>query len=115
MTIIEAIKEAMKQHGSPMTAKHAYHAIVAEGLYEVHAQEPAHVVLQQIRRHCEGIDFPTAAPMKHFKLVGENRFWPLPRPKQSVVENTSRGLIDPSGTMGPDLSLLHSGHFRSCT
>jgi len=73
MTIIEAIKRVMRTHGAPMTAKEAYEAIVAHQLYEFHAQNPAHVVLMQIRRHSEGIDFPTASPTKHFRLVGDNK------------------------------------------
>lgn len=82
MTIIEAIKAVMIQHGSPMTAKAAYDAIIAQKLYTFHAQNPASVVLHQIRRHCEGLDFPSAAPSKHFTLVDENKFWPLQHPKQ---------------------------------
>lgn len=65
-----------------MTAKEAYQAILSRGLYEFHAQNPAHVVLMQIRRHSEGIDFPSAAPTKHFQLVGDNRFRPLEQPRR---------------------------------
>jgi restriction system protein len=83
MTIIEAIKAVMIEHGSPMTAKEAYDAIVTKNLYEFHAQNPSSVVLHQIRRHCEGLDFPSAAASKHFKLVGENKFWPLQHPKKT--------------------------------
>lgn len=72
----------MRSKGVPMTAKEAYEAIVSKGLYEFHAQNPAHIVLTQIRRHSEGIDFPTAAPTKHFRLVGENKFEPLDQPKR---------------------------------
>lgn len=82
MTIIDAIKEVMRSKGEPMTAKQAYDAIVACKLYDFHAQNPADVVLMQIRRHSEGIDFPTAAPTKHFKLVGENKFFPLDQPSR---------------------------------
>jgi restriction system protein len=82
MTIIDAIKQVIRAGGSPMTAKEAYDAIVSQKLYEFHAQNPAHVVLMQIRRHSEGIDFPTAAPTKHFQLVGENKFFPLEEPKR---------------------------------
>jgi restriction system protein len=80
MTIIEAIKEAMHRHGAPMRAVEAYNAIIRENLYEFHARDPAHVVLMQIRRHCEGIDFPSAGSTKHFKLVEENKFLPLDKP-----------------------------------
>lgn len=100
MTIIEAIKGVMIQHGSPMTAKEAYDAIVAENLYEFHAQNPAHVVLQQIRRHSDGIDFPSAAPSKHFKLVGENRFWPLPKPRKVHVIRSNAKSVGPAELSG---------------
>jgi restriction system protein len=84
VTIIEAIKAVMLQRGSPMTAREAYDAIVSQNLYEFHAQNPAHVVQQQIRRYSEGIDFPTAESTKHFKLVGENKFLPLEQPKKTT-------------------------------
>ncbi len=82
MTIIEAIKEVMRANGAPMSAKQAYDAIVLRQLYDFHAHDPAGVVLAQIRRHCEGIDFPTAGSTKHFKLVADNKFWPLDQPKR---------------------------------
>ncbi len=83
VTIIEAIKDVMVRSGSPLTAREAYDAIVAQKLYEFHAQDPAQVVLHQIRRHCEGIDFPSADSSKHFKLVGDNRYWPLERVRKA--------------------------------
>lgn len=60
-----------------MTADEAYRAIVDANLYEFHADNPSHIVRSQIRRHCVGLDFPSASPTKHFKLVDENRYWPL--------------------------------------
>jgi restriction system protein len=107
VTIIEAIKGVMVQYGSPMTAKEAYDAIIAQKLYEFHAQDPAGVVLHQIRRHCEGLDFPSAAPSKHFKLVGENKFWPLQQPKriQRRRSNAHRELTVRSGARSLSASL----------
>jgi restriction system protein len=98
VTIIEAIKEVMRAKGEPMTAKQAYEAIVSRGLYEFHAQNPAHVVLMQIRRHSEGIDFPTAAPTKHFQLVGENKFQPLEKPKRQPRRPRGARATDQKGT-----------------
>lgn len=86
----------MKAQGSPMTAKEAYDTIVARNLYEFHAQDPAHVVVMQIRRHSDGIDFPTAAPTKHFKLVGENKFWVLDQPKRSPRKARGTGTSESS-------------------
>ena len=58
----------------PLTVKEVYHLIVQEGFYEFHADSPEHVVRSQIRRHCDGLDFPSASPTKLFRLVGENRY-----------------------------------------
>lgn len=90
MTINEAIKKVMHELGTPMTADEAYRAIIDKSLYEFHANNPAHIVRSQIRRHCEGLDFLSAAPTKHFKLVGENRYWPLDQPTRSLRNKVTK-------------------------
>ena len=61
-----------------LTAKEIYHAIVKNGLYEFGAKDPVGVVNGQIRRRCAGLDFPTAYPIKVFRISGQhgkkNRF-----------------------------------------
>lgn len=74
MTIVEAIKVAIQNSGTPLTVKQIYEKIVTNKLYEFAAKNPIGVVAGQIRRHCLGIDFPTANPVKHFKLVGKNLY-----------------------------------------
>lgn len=85
MTIVEAIKQVMRSAGRPLTAREAFTAIVERSLYEFHAKDPLHVVAMQIRRHCAGIDFPSAAPTKHFQQHGDDRYSALP-----VVLNSKR-------------------------
>jgi len=114
MTITVAIKQVMRAKASPMTADEAYRAIAEAKLYEFHADNPAHIVRSQIRRHCEGLEFPSAAPTKHFRLVGENRYEPLnetihqPR-KQRVnkVEVPAVPAKVPHASSLRDLQLLH--------
>lgn len=115
MTIIEAIKEVMRAKGQPMTAREAYDAIVERKLYEFHAQNPAHVVQMQIRRHSEGIDFATAGATKHFRLVGENKFAPLDQPKRApkrtAVKQSVQIVTSPRGrTLGSSLQKLQELH-----
>lgn len=88
----------MFRHGSPLTAREAYEKVVQYGLYQFHAQDPSNVVLTQIRRHCVGIDFPTASPTKHFELREGNRFWPLSETKkQARLPSASRAPIKRRG------------------
>lgn len=90
MTITEAIKQVMRTHGSPMSSDEAYKAIVAAGLYEFHADDPAGIVRNQIRRHCEGLDFPTASTTKHFRMVGDSRYEPLEEIKKAPRKQRKR-------------------------
>lgn len=80
MTIVEAIKEAMRIHGGPMTIRQTHDAIVGAGLYTFHAENPVHVVASQIRRHCKGLDFPFASETKRFELRGDNKYYFLEQP-----------------------------------
>lgn len=116
MTITEAIVEVMRAKASPMTAEEAYHAILEAKLYEFHADNPEHVVRSQIRRHCEGIDFPSAATTKHFRLVSENRYEPLPNAVRLQSKSRKAELkptkippknVPPHASSLRDLQVLH--------
>ena len=80
MTIIEAIKKVLHDNGAPMTSQEIFNGIVAKNLYNFHAQDPYGVVKTQIRRHCVGMDFPTAYATKHFTLVEGNKFYYFEQP-----------------------------------
>ncbi len=78
MTIVEAIKAVLQQEPEGMTAKEIYDGIIEKGLYTFGAKNPVGVVNSQIRRRCIGLDFPTAYPVKVFRIAGhrgnENKF-----------------------------------------
>ena len=80
MTIIEAIKEAMRINGGPMTIREAYQAITGAGLYTFHAENPIHVVASMIRRYCKDLNFPSASETKHFELRDDDKYYFLPQP-----------------------------------
>jgi len=90
MTITEAIKKVMLESGFPMTVNEAYQAIIDANLYEFHADNPIQIVRGQVRRHCEGVDFPSAKPTKHFKLIGENKYWLLEQPTRPTQKNRTK-------------------------
>ncbi|MFC3682968.1 restriction endonuclease [Hydrogenophaga luteola] len=115
MTIVEAIKEVMRGAGRPLSSREAYDAIVAQELYPFQAKDPHHVVLMQIRRHCAGIDFPTASPTKHFRLHGDNTYFPLDRPdtqpagrSHSKLRNSRKKPPSQRSIGKPDFSRLSS-------
>jgi len=65
-TIREAAIEALKRKGKPLSAKEIYDYIIEKDLYRFNAEHPDNIVRTEIRRHCEGVEFPTAKPNKFF-------------------------------------------------
>lgn len=70
MRIVDAIMEVLKVEEG-LTFKEVYKHIVKLGLYQFGAKDPENVVNNEIRRHCQGIDFPSASPVKYFKVTGQ--------------------------------------------
>lgn len=60
-----------------MTIAEVYSAIVNLDLYQFKADNPSHIVRNQIRRHCQGLDFPSASPQKHFILTSDGKYFLL--------------------------------------
>lgn len=69
MTIIEAIKKILLKETDGLTSKEIYEKIIEDDLYVFGAKDPKAIVNGIIRKHCLGIDFPTASPVKYFKVV----------------------------------------------
>lgn len=68
MTVVDAIKAVLSEYSESMTAQEIYTQICQRRLYQFAAKNPSHIVLTALRRHCQGLDFPTSSPMKHFQI-----------------------------------------------
>lgn len=96
MTIVEAIKTVLRQAPDGLTSKEIYDEIIRQNLYCFGAKNPLGVVNSQIRRRCVGLDFPTAFPVKTFRISGhrgnKNTFAlydeSLPQGKESLSKST---------------------------
>ncbi|NDK99884.1 restriction endonuclease [Photorhabdus bodei] len=66
MTIIEAIINVLREHGKALSHKDIYDRIISKNYYSFGAKDPVAVVRGEIRKHCYGIDFPSASPRKIF-------------------------------------------------
>jgi restriction system protein len=74
-TIKEAITETMKKVGHPLALKEIYDKIIEFDFYRFNAENPKNIVQVEVRRHCVGVDFPTAKPNKQFQLLNDGRYW----------------------------------------
>ncbi len=68
MTVVEAIKAVLSPSLDSMTAQEIYTLVCERGLYQFAAKAPPHIVLSALRRHCQGLDFPTSSPIKRFQI-----------------------------------------------
>lgn len=61
-----------------MSANEVLDDIKARELYAFRTKDPAQLVQREIRRHCEGLTFKTAAAVKKFRATGDGRYEVLP-------------------------------------
>lgn len=62
----------MKVEPQGLSSAEIYQRIIEQNLYQFNAKNPVGVVNGEIRRHCVGLDFPTAYPVKHFTIAGKD-------------------------------------------
>lgn len=97
MTIVEALKIVLSQNPNGLTGKEAYQEIIQQDLYKFPAKNPDSVVNGIIRRHCYGLDFPTANLIKYFKIVGhkgKKPLYALLETGKNVSNNLNESFID---------------------
>jgi len=90
-TIQEAAIEALKRNGKPLSTKEIYNSIIEHDLYRFNSENPEYIVKGEIRRHCEGVEFPTAKSNKVFKILLDGTYWvkdiPVPGQTQSSIKS----------------------------
>lgn len=73
MTILEAITEILNREICGLPCKEITTRILSEHLYTFNTPDPNTIVRQCLRRHCQGLDFASAHPVKHFYITSGNR------------------------------------------
>ncbi|MCF1489966.1 restriction endonuclease [Pseudomonas sp. AA27] len=73
-TIVEAITEALTQSAECLSAHEIYEIIESNKFYTFNTKSPVGVVRQQVRRHCEGLSFPSAMPRKYFFQTASGKY-----------------------------------------
>ena len=68
-TIIDAISTVLQESKTPLSIGVIYNKIIEKDYYKFNAQNPQSVVRVELRRHCIGVDFPTAASKKYFQIL----------------------------------------------
>lgn len=97
MTILESIKKVMEEANKPLTDKEIYKLIKEKDLHPIPAKDPIHIVKTTIRRHCFGLDFPSAKKVKYFKIVdnkkGSTKYFLLDNMNEQEEQKNTIGFI----------------------
>ena len=93
-TINDAIIEVLRIEKRPMSTKDLFSRIIELDLYQFKAANPYHVVLTQLRRHCKGLDFPTAQKEKYYILTQEGLYFLNSTGNSVAVDNTKNAIKD---------------------
>ncbi len=84
--IVDAAMEAMKKVGHPLTIREIYSVILENQLFTFGADDPIGVLRGRIRKHCQGLDFPSAAKVKYFILLPDGKFFLKDPPTSLTAE-----------------------------
>ncbi len=95
-----------------MTAEAVYQSIVEQHLYKFNADKPSHVVRSQIRRHCHGLDFPTASPVKIFEISPDGKYF-LATTTTTTRRRRRLSKDDDRPTPAADVQAAHERFVRS--
>lgn len=73
-TIVDAISQVLQESKTSLSIVGIYKRIVENNYYVFKAQDPLSVVRVELRRHCIGVDFPTASSKKYFQILKDGTY-----------------------------------------
>jgi restriction system protein len=106
-TIVEAIQSVLRSTGLSMTVSEISRTIIEQALYHFRTPDPENIVRAQIRRHCKGIDFASAAARKFFEMSDPGRYALLARPTR---ESDRKPLVSKSQGVGTTVQKVRRVH-----
>lgn len=74
-TIHQVAIDVLKENKKAMFSNEIFDYIILHDLYQFKAENPIDVVNKVIRKHCEGIDFPSARKQKYFQITKDRKYW----------------------------------------
>lgn len=74
-TIHQTVIDVLLKIGQPLFVKEIFDYIILNDLYLFKAENPLDVLNKTIRKHCEGIDFPSARKQKYFQVTKDRKYW----------------------------------------
>jgi restriction system protein len=105
-TIKEAVILVLKEEGKALSSKAIYNKIIEKDYYRFRAENPPNIVLTLIRRHCQGLDFPSASSKKYFQILNDGTYQ-LFKDNQNTTSDTQEILFQSKTEVQNELKNLH--------
>jgi len=112
LTIAGAIMQVMRRRNAPMTVQEIHEEIISAGLYQFKAENPLHIVRSQIRRHCAGIDFPSAHRKKYFALAEGDKFSLAPTAIPAAPKKRASTPVPRTNLAAQQVRKAHEQHLK---
>lgn len=115
-TIHSTVVDVLNVVGIPLTVKEIFDYILLNDLYSFNAENPFDVVNKIIRKHCEGIDFPSARKQKYFQITKDRKYWiagvPIPGLSKEEIKTEAKSKKDNQNlkTIVKDLKDIQTKH-----
>lgn len=93
MTVLEAIQQLLQENPNGLSCRELTDQILVRKMYSFNTPTPNNIVNHELRKHCEGLDFPSAHPVKYFMIAqspdnAKKAVYRLLRSETSVQVNT---------------------------
>lgn len=117
-TIHQVAINVLKSKGIPLTIREIFDDIILNDLYQFKAINPLDVLTKIIRKHCDGINFPSARQQKYFQITKDRRYWiygtPVPgQTKEQLKEEIKQKKnSEDLKNIVKDLRLIHSRYIE---
>lgn len=113
-TIIDAITQVLKDTLTPLTVNVIYDRIIANDYYRFKAQSPLNIVRVELRRHCQGVDFPSASRKKYFQILNDGTYCLLEQAHLFIKEDKKKKVIeDDEKRLIATLKTTHAEYVKS--
>ncbi len=113
-TIIGAISKVLRDVDKPLSVHTIFDTIIVNDYYRFKAQNPLNIVRGELRRHCQGVDFPTAAKKKYFQILNDGTYCLIEQAHLFIKEDKKKRIIeDDEKKLVATLKATHNEYVKS--
>lgn len=91
-TIKDAVIAVLLKIGKPSSVKEIFEKIIEWDFYRFKAERPVGIVAVEVRRHCMGVEFPTAKAEKYYQILNDGTYWLLDKPIPGLLQKDESNL-----------------------